>query len=170
MSYHPRPFGNYEVHSLKSALETRTGVRACINTDRFATDPQCASPSISPDTCALSRTFGPGRADAARNVPLNQPRIFAAVRFLGRGTISRATGGTSGGTPRDKDEEIRVRMGKFRFQPSLGDNALNGVFTRTCVENKGFVLAPQEQHRSEHGFGEFVETSILHAVNRGARR
>jgi hypothetical protein len=54
-----------------------------------------------------------------------------------------ATGGTSGGTPRDKDEEIRVRMGKFRFQSTPRQRAVNGVFTRTCVENRGFILAPQ---------------------------
>jgi len=51
--------------------------------------------------------------------------------------------GDSGGTPADKDGEIRVRMGNSRFQPWLGRGAATGVFSRGCVETKGFELAPQ---------------------------
>jgi hypothetical protein len=57
--------------------------------------------------------------------------------------LPRTTGGTSGGTLRDKDEEIRVRMGKFGFQPRLGRSAPSGLLSSTCIENKGFILAPQ---------------------------
>jgi hypothetical protein len=46
-------------------------------------------------------------------------------------------------------------MGKFTKQPWLGRGAATGVFSRGYVEKKGLVLAPQEEHRSEHGFGEW---------------
>jgi hypothetical protein len=58
------------------------------------------------------------------------------------------TGGTFGGTLRDKDEEIRVRTGKFGFQPRLGHGAASGVLCRPYVDNKGFILAPQSGHVS----------------------
>src|SRR5665213_2247041 len=53
------------------------------------------------------------------------------------------TGGTSGGTLGAKDQEIRVRMGKFTFQPQLNHNTPNGVLCKACVEKKPVVLAPQ---------------------------
>ncbi len=51
--------------------------------------------------------------------------------------------GDSGETPEGKDGEIRVRTGKFRFQPWLGLDAATGAFTNGCVETEGLVLAPQ---------------------------
>jgi hypothetical protein len=52
-------------------------------------------------------------------------------------------GGLLGVPRRDKDEEIRVRTGKFRFQPSLTHRTASRAFSKTCVENRGFMLAPQ---------------------------
>jgi hypothetical protein len=54
--------------------------------------------------------------------------------------------GESGGTPRGKDGEIRVRMGNSAFQPWLGHDAATGVFSIGCVETKGLKLAPRERH------------------------
>ena len=51
--------------------------------------------------------------------------------------------GDSGGTPPDKDKEIRVKMGNSKFCSQLCPAALSGVFSRTCVEYKGLILAPQ---------------------------
>jgi hypothetical protein len=34
-------------------------------------------------------------------------------------------------------------MGKFGFQPRLGRGATSGVLSKACIENKGFILAPQ---------------------------
>jgi hypothetical protein len=47
------------------------------------------------------------------------------------------TGGTSGGTLRDKDEEIRVRMGKFKFRPRLGAGAKVACYLRHVLKTKG---------------------------------
>lgn len=51
--------------------------------------------------------------------------------------------GDSEGTPADKDGEIRVRMGKSRFQARRGRDAATGVFSMGYVETKGDGLAPQ---------------------------
>ncbi len=56
--------------------------------------------------------------------------------------------GDSGGTPADKDKEIRVRTGKSKFQLYPGHGAPTGVLCRGYVENKGDVLAPQSGHVS----------------------
>jgi hypothetical protein len=55
--------------------------------------------------------------------------------------------GETGGTPERKDGEIRVRMGKSKFQPWLGRGAATGVFGKGCIETKGFKLAPQVRRR-----------------------
>ena len=57
--------------------------------------------------------------------------------------VSETTGGTSGGTPRDKDQEIRVRMGNSRFRLQSERERANGDVSKACVENTGFILAPQ---------------------------
>jgi hypothetical protein len=67
----------------------------------------------------------------------------AEVRCPRARRVSTLTGGTSGGTPRDKDQEIRVRMGNFRFRPCLRHGTRSGVLCREYVDNKGFNLAPQ---------------------------
>ena len=51
--------------------------------------------------------------------------------------------GETGGTPKDKDGEIRVKMGKSGFQARLGRRAPTGVSARGCVETEGLDLAPQ---------------------------
>jgi len=51
--------------------------------------------------------------------------------------------GETGGTPKDKDGEIRVRTGKLSKRPWLGRGAATGAFCRGYVENKGDGLAPQ---------------------------
>jgi hypothetical protein len=57
--------------------------------------------------------------------------------------------GETGGTPADKDGEIRVRMGKSRFGGLLGRGAATGVFCRGCGETKGIKeLAPHTGHVS----------------------
>ena len=42
-------------------------------------------------------------------------------------------------------------------------------FCRGYIETKGLSLAPREEHRSEHGFGEPKGLSILPAVNQGEK-
>ena len=70
-------------------------------------------------------------------------------------------------TPEGKDGEIRVRMGKFYFQPWVGRGATTGVFGRGYAENKRLRLAPREEHRSEHANGEFRRRDFLRGVNQG---
>src|SRR5882724_12350650 len=52
--------------------------------------------------------------------------------------------GETGGTLGVKDEEIRVRMGKPKFQSPRGRDTATGVLPMECVETKGVEVAPQE--------------------------
>ena len=80
---------------------------------------------------AARRLVLPGRA-----APAQRARLYL------RGAFAKHWGET-GGTPKDKDGEIRVRTGKLSNRPWLGRAAPTGVFCRGYVENKGDVLAPQ---------------------------
>jgi len=55
----------------------------------------------------------------------------------------RSTGGKTGGTLGNTDEETRVRTGNLRWcaQPERG--APSGVSSNGCVENRELGLAPQ---------------------------
>jgi hypothetical protein len=82
-----------------------------------------------------------GRDPAARLMA--RDRSSGANVRLPFAMCSQNDWGTSGGTLRDKDQEIRVRTGKFGFWgPRVGD-APNGMLSKVYVENKGFNLAPQ---------------------------
>lgn len=59
--------------------------------------------------------------------------------------ICEALGGNWGYPWGDKDEEIRVRMGKFTKQPWRGRGAASGVSFIGYVGNKGLNLAPREE-------------------------
>jgi len=105
-------------------------------------------------------TSGPRTPRSARPaVPTRRGRPCFALPW-------RTTGGTSGGTPGVKDQEIRVRTGNSRFRQQPRRGRANGDVSKTCVENKGFVLAPQVQHRNEHPSGESSNVINLFAVNR----
>jgi hypothetical protein len=51
--------------------------------------------------------------------------------------------GETGGTPADKDKEIRVRTGKFKKRAWSARNAATGAFSKAYDETKGLNLAPQ---------------------------
>ena len=72
--------------------------------------------------------------------------------------------GETGGTPKDKDGEIRVRMGKLSKQPWLGRTTATGVFCRGYVENKGDVLAPQVKQRVFDGVETLAKLLILNGL------
>jgi len=79
----------------------------------------------------------PRTPDSARpRVPT--PRARPCLRSVGE-----RLGGTSGGTPRVKDQEIRVRTGNWRFGRQSRRGRANGDVSKTCVENAGVNLAPQ---------------------------
>ena len=104
------------------------------------------------DTCGRNTRgpLRPLRAHVAHVAPerggRSRPTSLEAWHNVARPSLRRPFEkhwGDSGGTPADKDGEIRARMGKSRFQPWVGRGAATGVFGRGCVETKGFELAPQ---------------------------
>lgn len=56
---------------------------------------------------------------------------------------------------------MRVRTGNSILQPWLGRSLATGVFSRGCIETKGFELAPQETLKYELSNGESGRTGIL---------
>lgn len=61
-----------------------------------------------------------------------------------------------------------IQFANSRFGPQFGRGAASGVSSNGCVGNKGVGVAPREEHRSEHGFGECEAAQILQAVNPSA--
>src|ERR1700683_901163 len=90
----------------------------------------------------FSRTCGPRCADARRDGSLCQPGAPAPRARQVCPCAGERLGGLLGGTPREKDEEIRVRMGNSRFQLQRQRGRANGDVSKVCVEIAGFILAP----------------------------
>jgi hypothetical protein len=119
---------------------------------RFATfSMRVLTPPVQPNPVALpsatlprfSHTFGPRRATAGPGGPSYHPGSPAPHVAHVREGRWPFTGGTSGGTLGDKDQEIRVRTRKFTFRGQMRHNAPSGVLCKACVEKKPVILAPQ---------------------------
>ena len=95
------------------------------------------------DLPRFSRTCGPRRVVAVPVAPPSHTESPARHAAHVREVCWPFTGGTSGGTLGGKDQEIRVRTGKFIFQAQMRHNAPSGVLCKACVEKKPVILAPQ---------------------------
>jgi hypothetical protein len=82
------------------------------------------------------------RAARRRVLPVHAASALRGAPLLSL-SISRRTGGETGGTPACTDGSIWVRMGNANFEPPRGRDAANHVFCRGYAENKGDILAPQ---------------------------
>jgi hypothetical protein len=81
---------------------------------------------------------------------------------------ARTNWGETGGIPRVKDKEIRVRIGNSSDggrTPAAGQQT---VCYLGSIENEGLVLAPRDRYRYELANGEFRRSGFLPGVNQEA--